>query len=83
LDKEFITAEIMKCVVKEGELRFKIGDRVECNMGTSVKTLWCLGEVTKFWESTDPYLVKLDRGDCALPPADEDKFIRLPTKGKK
>ena len=42
LDKEFITAEIMKCVVKEGELRFKIGDRVECNMGKSLKdAIWC------------------------------------------
>ena len=31
LDKEFITSEIMKCVVKDDQpLRFKLGDKVEC-----------------------------------------------------
>jgi len=31
LDKEYITEEIMKCVMKEDKpLRFKLGDKVEC-----------------------------------------------------
>jgi len=58
-------------------LRFKVGDRVECNTG---KPVWPGGTVVKIgWNTGNgiaPYQVKLDQGDLIFAPADVDDLIR-------
>jgi len=57
LDKEYITEEIMACVVRDDEpLRFKLGDKVECQTADG----WQKGKVVGFWGEGNPYRVTLD-----------------------
>ena len=47
LNKELITSSIMKCVINKDEpLRFKLGDKVECQTDEG----WQKGEVTALWD---------------------------------
>jgi len=63
-------------------LRFKVGDRVECNCGE-----WAAGEIVKEWYSEPdwpddevvPYQVKLDSGTTIFAPEDIDTCIRRVT----
>jgi len=61
-------------------LRFKVGDRVKCNMGER----WATGHVFKIWyrepdwdedRPTAPYQVKLDNGTFIWCPMDTGTFI--------
>ena len=75
LDKEFITAEIMKCVIKEdNQLRFKIGDEVECKRDSGD---WRKGKVESLWKYGNPYRVELDEEEVDIYiPLDDDEYIR-------
>lgn len=55
------------------ELRFKIGDKVQANVGTFTD-----GEVIAIWDEGNPYRVKLDDGKETevWAPQDNDMFIR-------
>jgi len=60
-------------------LRFKVGDRVQCNTGS-----WSAGTVAKLnyreanWAPSRvaPYQIKLDDGRYIFAPMDEDRVIR-------
>ena len=43
--------------IKAGELRFKIGDRVQANVGQFTN-----GTITKLWDDGNPYRISLDNG---------------------
>jgi hypothetical protein len=64
--------------IRRPELRFSVGDRVECNMPSG----WMPGNVTKVWSDFAkgcPYEIVLDaheEGAFATAPADWDKCIR-------
>ena len=75
LDKELITAEIMKCVIKEdNQLRFKIGDEVECKRDSGD---WRKGKVESLWKYGNPYRVELDEEEVDIYiPLDDDEYIR-------
>ena len=60
-------------------LRFSVGDRVECNIGS-----WAAGTVVKQWYRDEswpqgkwaPYQVQLDQGTLIYAPVDSDKAIK-------
>lgn len=66
-----IKKEFMDCVVTE-ELRFKVGDAVECN----VEEGFVKGTIKKLWDEGNPYRVSLENGDDVWAPIDADVFIR-------
>jgi len=61
-------------------LRFRVGDRVECNCGQ-----WSQGTIVKLFYTQSsfpagkcvPYQIRLDDGRLIYSPADEDRVIRL------
>ena len=66
-------------------LRFKVGDRVACNVGATFQT----GTVIKLWytekyypeganrlQSLVPYQVRLDNDNTIYAPKDEDDILR-------
>jgi len=61
------------------QLRFKVGDRVECNCGT-----WAQGTIVKLFYAQKsfpegkvaPYQIRLDDGRLIYSPMDEDRVIR-------
>jgi len=61
------------------QLRFKVGDRVECNCGA-----WTVGTIVKLFYTQSsfpagkcaPYQIRLDDGRLIYSPADEDRVIR-------
>merc|ERR1712050_197632 len=59
------------------ELRFAVGERVECNLGDH----WALGTIASlnyYREGrTVPYRVQLDSGNEVFAPKDDDNLIRL------
>ena len=67
------------------DLRFKIGDVVECNTGCEG---WVVGEVIALMYRDDgmppglvaPYQVRLEDGECIYAPADEDGVVRAPQR---
>jgi len=69
------------------ELRFKIGDRVECYYARFKKFEWTSGTVDELWyRETDwssdefaPYSIKLDCGRMIYAPFDTDQHIRAET----
>jgi len=86
LDAAELRAKFAECIAtpekikeKEGRLRFKIGDAVECNTGK-----WSKGTVFALMYRDDgmppgmvaPYQVKLDSGDLIYAPEDSDELIR-------
>jgi len=64
----------------KGELRFKVGDRVQCRTGQG----WLDGTIVKQWYREPrfppgqyaPYQVKLDVGSLIFAPMDDDKVVR-------
>ena len=62
---------------RETPLRFKVGTRVECCMGTNQ---WEPGTVIKLWYFTQgshaPYQVELDEGNLIFAPEDSDRCVR-------
>jgi len=67
--------------------RFKIGDRIQANLGNASGTgaNWICGTVTKLWHHeqhwpasrpTAPYVVKLDNGRMYCVPQDDDRNIK-------
>ncbi len=88
LNEKELKEEFTSCLCTEEEnakrrnrLRFKIGDRVECNTGTRT---WPKGEVVDLMYHDDsmeagmvaPYQVQLDNGNLIYAPADEPNVIR-------
>jgi len=72
LDKEALIAGIMACQVVR-ELRFKIGDLVEANVGT-----WKPGKIIHCWDDGNPYRIEIDDEEKTnvWGPVDEDAFVR-------
>lgn len=71
LDRQVITDGIYSCIVTE-ELRFQVGDRVDCYMG---KDTWEEGTVVKQWDMGNAYRVNLESGEDVWAAMDEDSFI--------
>jgi hypothetical protein len=71
------------------QLRFDIGTRVLCRIGTDAEKDWALGEVVMLWYrelnwppgSFAPYKIKLDDGRCIFAPGDMDQIIRKAPDG--
>lgn len=66
-------------VIRQADLRFKVGDRVECNVdGFQSGTIVKLQYHEPGWpaEQTVPYQVKLDMGMTIYAPVDRDDCIR-------
>ena len=57
LDHELLREGFMACRVSN-ELRFKIGDEVEANVGTFQK-----GKIVKLWDEGNAYRIQLDNND--------------------
>jgi len=72
LDHEALKAGVMKCQVK-GELRFKVGDDVEANVGT-----WTRAKIIRVWDEGNPYRIELQDKEKTnvWGPVDEDTFVR-------
>ena len=74
---------------KVAALRFKVGDRVECNMGEGKRLAGTVADVMYRDSEMEqgqvcPYYVKLDAGYHTWAPMDEDDVIRAEgDKGKK
>lgn len=72
-------------IVKLPNLRFSVGDRVECNINSKTYRGWNYGRVVKlFYYESDwppeyvaPYQVRLHTGDFVFSPYDDDDCIRL------
>jgi len=76
LDKEALIAGVQACKV-EGELRFKVGDFVEANVGT-----WKLGKILRIWDDGNPYRIEIQDADKTnvWGPVDEDGWVRAAKK---
>ncbi len=70
------------------ELRFDVGDKVECRVGADEVTGWAKGEIIQLWYreqgwqdgSFAPYQIRLDDGRQIFAPADVDQVIRAQKK---
>jgi len=73
LDHELLREGFMACRVTE-ELRFKIGDAVEANVGQFQK-----GKIVKLWDEGNAYRIQLDNNDKVnvWAPIDIDAYVRL------
>lgn len=66
------------------QLRFEIGQRVECRIGPEEETGWAKGIISQLWyrepswppNSWAPYKIKLENGKDIFAPADLDHVIR-------
>ena len=66
------------------DLRFSLGQAVECRVGPDPVTGWAKGVVLQLWyreagwppNSWAPYKIKLDNGKSIFAPADLDHVIR-------
>mmetsp|Transcript_15847 Transcript_15847/g.15242 ORF Transcript_15847/g.15242 Transcript_15847/m.15242 type:complete len:198 (-) Transcript_15847:797-1390(-) len=66
------------------QLRFEIGQKVECRIGPDAVTGWVSGLVTELWyresswppDSFAPYKIQLDDGRAIFAPGDMDQVIR-------
>merc|ERR1711865_331367 len=74
LDHELLREGFMACRVSN-ELRFKIGDEVEANVGTFQK-----GKIVKLWDEGNVYRIQLDNNDKVnvWAPIDLDAYVRTP-----
>ena len=77
-------ARVARCA-RETPLRFKVGSRVECCVGTNRgEAQWAPGTVIKLWYTEDsfaqgfyaPYQVELDEGRLVFAPDDSDGCVR-------
>jgi len=66
------------------QLRFEVGEKVECRIGPDEVTGWAKGSVMQLWyreqgwppNSWAPYKIQLDDGKCIFAPSDLDQIIR-------
>lgn len=73
LDTKLLKMGFEACQV-DMELRFKIGDTVEANVGT-----WEAGEIVKTWDDGNAYRIKLKKGGTEVwGPVDIDAYVRVP-----
>jgi len=79
LDRKIIEDGIQSCI-ETGILRFKIGDRVDCNLG---KDTWEAGVIVRLWDEGNAYRVTLDSGKDVWSPLDHDDFITVAEDEKK
>ena len=76
-----ITVEIEAIVKLKPELRFVVGQRVECRVGPAA-TDWAEGRITRLrykepeWEDSAPYQILLDDGRYIFAPEDTEAVIR-------
>mmetsp|Transcript_16484 Transcript_16484/g.48528 ORF Transcript_16484/g.48528 Transcript_16484/m.48528 type:complete len:328 (+) Transcript_16484:225-1208(+) len=72
LDKEALIEGFHKCKAN-AELRFKVGDTVEANIGKYTK-----GKIVKVWDEGNPYRIEIADGEKTNvhAPVDEDAFVR-------
>jgi len=76
LNHEFLRDGFMACRVSGG-LRFKVGDKVEANVGKFQK-----GTVLKQWDEGNAYRVELDEDKVNVwAPIDIDAYVRAPGSG--
>jgi len=69
------------------QLRFEVGDKVECRIGPDPVTGWAKGSINQLWyreqgwppNSWAPYKVQLENGKCIFAPSDQDQIIRRAT----
>ena len=59
--------------MKSQQLRFKVGDKVECCFDNG----WEKGTVLALWDEDNPYRVTLDGGVDIHAPVDDEHCIRL------
>jgi len=71
LDKQKLLDGVMAC--KVGDLRFKVGDMVEANVGS-----WEKGKILKLWDDGNPYRIELqdEEKSNVWGPVDDDNFVR-------
>lgn len=69
LDRAELSEGFLAC--KAGELRFKVGDRVQANTGK-----FQTGTIIKLWDEGNPYRIRLDNGAEVWGPVDADEFVR-------
>ena len=70
LDKDFLKEGFEACVVSN-ELRFKVGTRVEANVGKFKR-----GKIAKQWDDGNASRIKLDDGVEVWAPIDIDTYVR-------
>ena len=76
-----ITVEIEAIVKLKPELRFVVGQRVECRVGPAA-TDWAEGRITRLrykepeWEDSAPYQILLDDGRYIFAPEDTEAVVR-------
>jgi len=72
LDKTMLEERFMECKV-EGELRFKVGDLVEANVGK-----WTPAKIIRTWDDGNPYRMELEDGERTnvWGPEDVDAYVR-------
>ena len=71
LQKDVIEKGLKECVVSK-ELRFKVGDRVDCRTG---KNSFEEGTIIKLWDEGNAYRINLDSGHDVWAPDDTDDFV--------
>lgn len=72
LDKDALIKGFLDCKAEE-TLRFKVGDKVQANVGK-----WVDGVILKQWDEGNPYRIELQdgKGTNVWGPIDEDAFVR-------
>jgi G3E family GTPase len=73
LDKESLIEGFKECQVG-GELRFKVGDKIEARVSGG----WTKGKIIKIWDDGRPYRIELEDGKKTnvWGPVDSDQFVR-------
>eukprot|EP00416_Gambierdiscus_australes_P033436 CAMPEP_0171109406 /NCGR_PEP_ID=MMETSP0766_2-20121228/70757_1 /TAXON_ID=439317 /ORGANISM="Gambierdiscus australes, Strain CAWD 149" /LENGTH=359 /DNA_ID=CAMNT_0011571139 /DNA_START=162 /DNA_END=1241 /DNA_ORIENTATION=+ len=74
IDKQALMDGVMRCQVTK-ELRFKLGDEVEANVG-----VWTRGKIIRLWDEGNPYRIELQDGEKTnvWGPEDDDQWVRAP-----
>ncbi len=75
LDEKELTAGFLACKASDN-LRFKVGEKVEANIGGRKKGGFSAGKVIKLWDEGNPYRVRLTNGEEVWASVDVDELIR-------
>lgn len=72
LDHEMLKACFEACLVTK-ELRFKVGDKVQANVGKFVN-----GKIKKLWDNGNAYRIELEDGKKTnvYAPVDVDTYVK-------
>ena len=57
-------------------LRFKLGDKVQANVGTFKS-----GTIIRLWDNGNPYRIELNDGTNVWGPVDDDQYVRRDVSG--